>query len=232
MKKKQINTKLLPVISFSGRKGYGKDFWANYITETYTNVKKVAFADVLRDEVDKILELIENHKSIEEIAKDIKATPKEIEEFISIYNTTDIRYPELNSHSRTKVMLRLLQYWGSEVRRSHYDKGYWINKLYNEIISIGNKQEITFVISDARFPNEVDFVHKMKGLAINIIISDEEQIRRLNARDGFVPDVTQLSHISETGLDNYSNFDLTILPEMFGDELTKEIIRDTIESYF
>lgn len=230
MKKKQINTKLLPVISFSGRKGYGKDFWSNYIIETYTNVKKVAFADVLRSEVDKILELIENHKSIEEIAKAVNATPKEIEEFISIYNTSDIKYPELNSHSRTNVMLKLLQKWGSDVRRNNYDKGYWINKLYNEIISIGNKQGITFVISDARFPNEVDFVHKMKGLAINIIISDEEQIRRLNARDGFVPDITQLSHISETGLDNYSNFDLTILPEMFGDELTKEIIKDTINT--
>lgn len=231
MKKKQINTKLLPVISFSGRKGYGKDFWSNYITETYTNVKKVAFADVLRDEVDKILELIENHKSIEEIAKDIKATPKEIEEFISIYNTSDIKYPKLNSYSRTKVMLNLLQYWGSEVRRNNYDKGYWINKLYNEIISIGNQQGISFVISDARFPNEVDFVHKMKGLAINIIISDEEQMRRLKARDGFIPDFAQLSHISEIGLNGYSNFDLTILPEMFGDELTKEIIKDTIEAY-
>lgn len=231
MKKKQINTKLLPVISFSGRKGYGKDFWAEYIVKTYTNVKKVAFADVLRDEVDKILELIENHKSTEEIAKAVNATPKEIEEFISIYNTSNIKYPELNSHSRTKVMLNLLQKWGTEVRRNNYGKDFWINKLYNEIISIGNKQGITFVISDARFPNEVDFVHKMKGLAINIIISDEEQMRRLKARDGFVPDVTQLSHISETGLDNYSNFDLTLLTEMYGEELTKEIIQEAIDKY-
>lgn len=230
MKKKQINTKLLPVISFSGRKGYGKDFWSEYIVKTYTNVKKVAFADVLRDEVDKILELIENHKSIEEIAKDINATPKEIEEFISIYNTSDIKYPKLNSRSRTNVMLKLLQYWGTEVRRNNYGKDFWINKLYNEVISIGNKQGITFVISDARFPNEVDFIHKMKGLAINIIISDEEQMRRLKARDGFVPDVTQLSHISENGLNGYSNFDLTILPEMFGDELIKSIIEDTINT--
>lgn len=231
MKKKQINTKLLPVISFSGRKGYGKDFWSEYIVKTYTNVKKIAFADVLRDEVDKILELIENQKSIEEIANDIKATPKEIEEFISIYNTSDIKYPKLNSRSRTNVMLKLLQKWGTEVRRNNYDKGYWINKLYNEVISIGNKQGITFVISDARFPNEVDFVHKMKGLAINIIISDEEQMRRLKARDGFVPDVTQLSHISETGLDNYSNFDLTLLTEVYGEELTKEIIQEAIDKY-
>lgn len=231
MKKKQINTKLLPVISFSGRKGYGKDFWAEYIVKTYTNVKKVAFADALRDEVDKILELIENHKSIEEIAKDIKATPKEIEEFISIYNTSNIKYPELNSHSRTKVMLLLLQVWGTNVRRNNYGKDYWIKKLYNDVISVGNQQGISFVISDARFPNEVDFVHKMKGLAINIIISDEEQMRRLKSRDGFVPDILQLSHISETGLNGYSNFDLTILPEMFSDELTKEIIKEAVESY-
>lgn len=231
MKKKQINTKLLPVISFSGRKGYGKDFWAEYIVKTYTNVKKVAFADVLRGEVDKILELIENHKSTEEIAKAVNATPEEIEEFISIYNTSDIKYPELNSRSRTNVMLKLLQGWGTNVRRNNYGKDYWINKLYNEIISIGNKQGITFVISDARFPNEVDFVHKMKGLAINIIISDEEQMRRLKARDGFVPDVTQLSHISETGLDNYSNFDLTLLTEMYSEELTKEIIQEAIDKY-
>lgn len=231
MKKKQINTKLLPVISFSGRKGYGKDFWSEYIVKTYTNVKKVAFADVLRDEVDKILELIENHKSIEEIAKAVNATPKEIEKFISIYKTSDIKYPKLNSYSRTKVMLNLLQYWGSGVRRNNYGKDYWIKKLYNDVISVGNKQGITFVISDARFPNEVDFVHKMKGLAINIIISDEEQMRRLKARDGFVPDVTQLSHISETGLDNYSNFDLTLLTEMYGEELTKEIIQEAIDKY-
>jgi hypothetical protein len=231
MKKKQINTKLLPVISFSGRKGYGKDFWAEYIVKTYTNVKKVAFADVLRDEVDKILELIENHKSIEEIAKDIKATPKEIEEFISIYNTSDIKYPELNSHSRTNVMLKLLQKWGTEVRRNNYGKNFWINKLYNDTISIGNKKGITYVISDARFPNEVDFVHRMKGLAVNIIISDEEQMRRLKARDGFIPDITQLSHISETGLDNYSNFDLTLHTEIYGEELTKTILQEAIDKY-
>ena len=63
--KKMINTKNLPVISISGRKGYGKDFWANYLVKRYKNVEKVAFADKLREEVDSILKYISENKSIE-----------------------------------------------------------------------------------------------------------------------------------------------------------------------
>lgn len=229
--KKMINTKNLPVISISGRKGYGKDFWANYLVKRYKNVEKVAFADKLREEVDSILKYISENKSIDYISNQIKATEEEIKGFIEIYDKSPIKWPELNSWSRTNIMLKLLQYWGTSVRRVNYNKNYWVDKLYNEVIRPGNKKGITYVISDARFPNEVDSVHDEKGLTVTIIISDEEQIRRLQARDGFVPDLTQLSHISETGLDGYSNFDLTLLTEFNSDELTQELLEEKIDNW-
>ena len=229
--KKLINTKNLSVISISGRKGYGKDFWANYLTKRYKNVKKVAFADKLREEVDNILKLLSEGKSKSIIATELNATVDEIDGFIEIYNKSPEKWPEFNSWSRTNVMLKILQYWGTNVRRMNYHKNYWVNKLFDEVIRPGNEKGITYVISDARFPNEVDAVHNEKGLAVTIIISDEEQIRRLKARDGFVPDLTQLSHISETGLDGYSNFDLTLLTEFNSDELTQELLEEKIDNW-
>lgn len=230
MPKKTINTEKLPVISISGRKGYGKDFWSDYIVKTYKNAKKIAFATPLREEVDTILRLLYEGKTNKEIAEEVKASEKEINDFVTILEQRPERWPELNSYSRTHVTLKLLQYWGNNVRRNRYGKNYWIDKVMN-FIKEENKKGFTYVISDARYPNEVDAVHEANGLTITIYISDEEQARRLKSRDGFVPDITQLSHVSETGLYGYSNFHLILLTELYSDEMTQELIEEKIDRW-
>jgi len=230
MPKKIINTEKLPVISISGRKGFGKDFWSDYIINTYKNVKKIAFATPLREEVDTILRLLYEGKTNKEISEIVKATEEEINGFVTILGQGPERWPELNSYSRTHVILKLLLYWGNNVRRNNYDKDYWVNKVI-DFIKEENKKGFTYVISDARYPNEVDAVHNVNGLTIVIYISEQEQARRLKARDGFVPDITQLSHISETCLDGYSNFDLALLTELYSDEMTQELIEEKIDSW-
>lgn len=230
-RKKIIDVSRLPVISISGKKGFGKDFWSDYIAKKYKNVEKVAYADETRAEVDLILKLYEeDKKETSIIAKELGATESEINEFVNIYNGSSIKYPELTSRSRTVTTLKLLQYWGTSVRRSRYGKDYWIKKLFKKIHK-GNEEGKVYVISDARFPNEVEAVHKNNGLAIRIVISPEEQSRRLRERDGFVPDITQLSHVSETGLDKYNNFHLTLNTELNDDNLTEALIDDKIASW-
>ena len=169
-------------------------------------------------------------KTNKEIAEEVKASEEEINDFVTILEQRPERWPELNSYSRTHVTLKLLQYWGNNVRRNRYGKNYWIDKVMN-FIKEENKKGFTYVISDARYPNEVDAVHEANGLTITIYISDEEQARRLKSRDGFVPDITQLSHVSETGLYGYSNFHLILLTELYSDEMTQELIEEKIDRW-
>lgn len=229
-KKKVVDVSRIPVISFSGKKGYGKDYWSDNLVKRYKNIRKIAYADGTRLEVDKIMEMYEDGKSFEEISILLKAKPEEISDLIDIYNTSHLRYPELKSSSRTAVTLKMLQFWGTSVRRARYSKNYWVDKLM-EIVKSGNEEGYSYVISDARFPNEVEAVHKLKGIAFSLKVSEEEQIRRLKERDGFIPDVTQLSHISETGLDGYNKFSLELFTELYSNELIEGIIDDLMDSW-
>lgn len=83
---------------------------------------------------------------------------------------------------------------GTKVFRDNFDQDVWIKALFSDY----NPETDYWVISDVRFKNEASFVTKMGGILIRIK-GDPANIRANSNRD--------LTHASETDLDDYTGFD-------------------------
>lgn len=84
----------------------------------------------------------------------------------------------------------LLQWWGTEYRRAQ-DPDYWVKRLEERI---RRDAPGVALITDVRFPNEVEAIHRMGGYAV--------KVTRTSAPDINVPD-----HASEAALDGYAGWD-------------------------
>ena len=60
---------------------------------------------------------------------------------------------------------RVLQVWGTEVCRESYHDDIWIASLENKL----RKTADSVVISDSRFPNELDSVKRIGGITIRVM---------------------------------------------------------------
>ena len=89
----------------------------------------------------------------------------------------------------------LLQFWGAEFRRSQ-DHGYWVRQLAN---TIALEKPTIALISDLRFPNEMEFVQQY-GETVRV------------DRDSLPP----ATHISETALADISDENWSIILENNG----------------
>lgn len=124
----------------------------------------------------------------------------------------------LNSYDRTPEVRRVLQYWGTEIRRKD-DENYWVKIALTKIISLLNAGEVVFV-TDARFTNEVEALRGAGGVIVRLEISQEEQARRIKERDGIQISEEAKAHSSETDLDNKEHlFDIIVNTDIFIDEV-------------
>lgn len=87
----------------------------------------------------------------------------------------------------------LLQWWGTDYRRAQ-DPNYWVTQLMD---TLKREQPEVALITDVRFPNEVDAIHALGGYAV--------KVTRTTA-----PDVTVHAHVSENVLDGFNGWDFTI----------------------
>lgn len=84
----------------------------------------------------------------------------------------------------------ILQLLGTEAGRSIIHPNIWINSLFSDYKDCTSN----WIITDTRFPNEADSIKNRDGILIRIN-------RENNNTD---------THLSETSLDNYENWDYTI----------------------
>lgn len=226
---KNINNKTSYLVSVSGKIGAGKDTIAPEVMEKL-NVESVHefFARPLKVEINEVINIInisEDHKTaVDEIVKKLDVTQQMAEDTVNfIYD--DVRSnPEITSYERTQGMRRALQYWGTEVRRKQDDK-YWVKKAIYSILSLIAEGKSVYV-TDARFVNEIDALIEVGGIAIRLNMSPEEQEKRIWERDGVHMTEEASNHPSETSLDDYGNFVLSI----FTDGTTpEEVIEKTME---
>lgn len=127
--------------------------------------------------------------------------PDHFEVFVKEVNgTVAVRYEGMKAKDA-----RLLQWWGTDFRRSLFGDQYWVKKVVNAIDTETERSKVEdtynrFVIPDTRFPNEVDACREWGGRYCNI-----------SRCDGPVYDTGRDSdHISETALDNYEpDFDIS-----------------------
>ena len=135
------------LIGFSGKKGSGKSFFADYLVNNKLFIK-LSFASPLK-EITKIL----FNLSDEDVKDPIK------KELIN---------PKFNASPR-----ELMQWLGTDIMREEFNKKFnysgsiWIDSVKDKIKTLleDNKD---VVIDDVRFQNEVDMIHSLGGIVINL----------------------------------------------------------------
>lgn len=95
----------------------------------------------------------------------------------------------------------LLQNLGTEVIREQIDQSFFVNRM-TEDIKVYAYFFKAIIISDARYADEIDVIKERFKDAVSIHIT----------RPNFTNELTdmQKTHLSETGLDHYTNYDYVI----------------------
>jgi hypothetical protein len=138
------------VIGIVGNIGSGKDTIAHYLTQ-FHDFNQLSFASSLKDAVANVFgwdrELLEGR------------TPesREWREEVDSYWSKRLSMPTLTPRW-------VLQHWGTELARKHFHDDIWIASLENKI----SKADTNIVISDCRFPNEIQAIRELGGYIIRV----------------------------------------------------------------
>lgn len=195
------------ILGVSGKICSGKDTVAPMIMDElgFKGAKKLSFADDLKLELSRIIEIIHEantpRRAHNDLLRELKPKVGPHDEIIRIlYNPVkDGRV--IDGHSRGPEFREAIQLWGSNIRRAE-DDNYWVKKTISNVIDTLTKGQSIY-ISDARFVNEAESITDIGGALIRLDVSPEEQLRRIVARDGKEPNMDTLVHMSETSLDDY-----------------------------
>lgn len=208
-----MNTKPKALI-VSGKKGAGKDTLSPLIIERL-GVKDpvhVSFADALKDEIDNVIHALRGTESLYEgFVKTITVTepmPRAARTKLVRILFDAAQDPAEHARSHSAPVVEALQYYGTDVRRAQ-DPDYWVKIAVRRAAAYIKRGKFPY-FTDARFPNEVTHMQEIGALAVRLDVSPEEQARRLRGRDGRVPTVSELSHASETSLDDFDGFDVRV----------------------
>ena len=103
-----------------------------------------------------------------------------------------------------------LQDLGTKYGREQCKPNIWIDKLENWI-RIHHKRGIKkFIVTDLRFQNEVDWIHKLGGLVIKIEAPSRNLERIKREELNFGSNDETRNHISELGIEQITNYDQII----------------------
>ncbi len=160
------------LIAFSGFKTAGKDAAAAVLINEY-GFKKIALADPVRDlayAINPIIESGEDEFFLRPATPTIRLRDL-IDKFGWDYCKNE--YPEVR---------RLMQAVGTEGGRNLFGENFWVDQLGNRVSDL-NSDDSRYVLTDARFRNEGEFVQNNGGTLVWI------------DRPGLEPD----GHASESG---------------------------------
>lgn len=138
------------VIGFVGLIGAGKDTAADYLVN-FHEFRRDSFANTLKDAVANVFGW--DRTLLEGRTKEAR----EWREQVDPWWAERLNMPKLTPRW-------VLQYWGTDVIRNGFHDDMWIASLENKM----RKTADNIVISDVRFPNEIDAIHKSGGLVIRI----------------------------------------------------------------
>lgn len=135
------------LIGFSGKKGSGKSYFADYLVNNKLFIK-LSFASPLK-EITKIL----FNLSDEDVKDPIKK---------------ELVNPKFNASPR-----ELMQWLGTDIMREEFNKKFnysgsiWIDNVKDKVKTLLDDNK-DVVIDDVRFQNEVDMIHSLGGIVINL----------------------------------------------------------------
>lgn len=195
------------LLGLSGRFGSGKDTTAPLLMKELGAEKPIHefFARPLKEEIDKIIQFIGDSPAQENAISLIASSMKVQEHFARLVVEDlwrEVKEGKVASaYDRTPGIRLALQHWGTDIRRFQDDE-YWVKHTIGAIIPELAKGNNVFV-ADARFENEVDALRRAGAYTIRLVISEEEQRKRILQRDGILPSEEAKNHPSEYALDNY-----------------------------
>lgn len=185
------------IIGIVGFIGSGKDTVADYLVENH-NFARDSFANTLKDAVAAIFgwdrELVEGRTK----------EAREWREQVDPWWAARLGMPNLTPRL-------VLQLWGTEVGRRAFHTDIWIASLENKL----RKSSGNVVITDCRFPNEVQAIKNAGGIVIRVKRGPEPEWYRLAelANQGLTVPQEHLAklgiHASETSWVG-SNFDAVL----------------------
>lgn len=138
------------IIGFVGFIGSGKDTASDYLVN-FHGFRRDSFANTLKDAVaavfgwDRIL--------LEGRTQEARAWREEVDTWWA----ERLEIPHLTPRW-------VLQYWGTDVLRNHFHDDIWIASVENKL----RKTKDHIVISDVRFPNEIQAIHGANGLVVRV----------------------------------------------------------------
>lgn len=173
-------------ISFSGPAGCGKDTIGKALAETHSEVTVMKWADALWGEMielvndtgDAALSLLYITHRGESFTH---SRLREIEHNLKTRNTTD------------PTVREIIQRYGTDYRRSQ-NPNYWVERFEESF----NEIDGTAIITDTRFPNELEWARSKKFVTFHI--DPPEEIMRRNLAERGVTDVEYTQHSSENSL--------------------------------
>ena len=196
------------MLGFSGKLASGKDSVAAGVVASVGLEPAIhfSFAKPLKDEVDLAIGLAKSGR-LSYLRDELRVQSAEVcrtfEDLLVDALTED---PDATARSRTAGMRRVLQFWGTEVRRAERDD-YWVSKAVDTALRHASEGRSIYY-TDGRFPNEIAGSQQIGFLVVRLEVSPEVQAQRLEARDGLAPDPVSLLHPSEIALDHFKGFDL------------------------
>lgn len=138
------------IIGFVGFIGCGKDTAADYLVN-YHGFRRDSFANTLKDAISHVFgwdrTLLEGRTT----------EAREWRETVDQWWSARLNIPKLTPRW-------ILQHWGTEVCRNHFHDDIWIASLENKL----RKTKDSIVISDVRFPNEINAIKNSGGIVVRI----------------------------------------------------------------
>lgn len=148
------------------------------------------------------------------------------EEWNSPYNIP-FSGPDFVEHDGRMTVRELLQKLGTDAMRDNLHENVWVNALFADYKALHKKEKQispvdtsfdastypNWIITDMRFPNEMDAVYKREGFTIRVV-------RDYALRGG--PEDPKNQHPSETALDD-SHFDYEIINDGTIEDLIEKV---------
>lgn len=205
-----MSKKIKPkIILISGKKQSGKNSIGAFIEELSENpnhIETFAFADVLKN-----------------MASDFFYDVLNIDGYVEHHNYEKDSFKNkvipYKYNERKCTYRKFLQYFGTDFMRELFSDNLWVDNIIDHIKhNLHYTADSMFIITDTRFPNEIERVQKELGKKCDIISLRVERPSLL---------VNENAHISETALDDYF-FDYTIVNDGTKKEL-KEKVKEFLE---
>jgi ABC-type dipeptide/oligopeptide/nickel transport system ATPase subunit len=204
----KINYMKKKIIGISGKIGSGKDTFAELLAEQlHGKVERHALADKLRliTEIVSGIRMTTTHKANKPFCNEIRNY------------TQDQKNIVIKQFGKT--IGETLQLVGTDLFRDNYDTDIWVKSFFDEELDDKLNNGKIIVIPDVRFVNEANYILQEGGYLIRLE-GDPMGVRENSLRD--------LKHISETNLDNYTNFSKVIYNNKRDIQLLKKVVNDLI----